>query len=63
MFNLREFVKPGLIEAIGNLPDYQIKLNAAGWHRDGTLTEEDMAEIKALIDAQHVESESEEVLE
>lgn len=49
MFNLREFIKKGLIAAVGKMADYQIILNAVGWHEKGVLTEEDLAEINALI--------------
>ena len=49
MFNLREFIKKGLIKAVGNMADYQVILNAAGWHEKGVLLEEDLAEINALI--------------
>ena len=47
MFNLREFIKRGLLEAIGSMADYQIILNAAGWFDKGVLTESDLAEINA----------------
>ena len=49
MFNLREFIKKGLLEAIGSMADYQIILNAAGWFDKGVLTENDLAEINARI--------------
>jgi hypothetical protein len=63
MFNLREFIKKGLLNAVGNMADYQVILNAAGWHEKGVLLEEDLAEIKDLIDAQHpTEDESEVIL-
>ena len=56
MFNLREFVKSGFLKAIGKMADYQIILNAAGWHDKGVLTEEDLAEIQAAIEGQYVEA-------
>jgi hypothetical protein len=62
MFNLREFIKKGLISAVGEMADYQVILNAAGWHEKGVLDESDLAEISALIDARHVE-ETEEITE
>lgn len=49
MFNLREFIKRGLLEAVGSMADYQIILNAAGWFDKGVLTESDLAEINARI--------------
>ena len=54
MFSLNGFVKKGLISAVGKMADYQVILNAVGWHEKGVLTEEDLAEINALIDAQQV---------
>lgn len=50
MFSLREFVKNGLLKAVGSMADYQIILNAAGWHEKGVLLEEDLAEIQAKIE-------------
>lgn len=49
MFNLRNFIKSGLIKAAGRMADYQIILNAAGWLEKGVLTEDDLAEIEAAI--------------
>ena len=51
MFSLREFVKKGLLDAVGFMPDYKIRLNAAGWHDKGVLDETDLAEISTKIDA------------
>lgn len=55
MFVLREFIKKGLLEAIGRMPNYQIILNAAGWHEKGVLMEDDLAEIQTAIDGQSEE--------
>ena len=52
MFNLRNFIKKGLLDAIGKMADYQVILNAAGWYEKGVLLEEDLAEIQADINAQ-----------
>ena len=52
-FNLREFIKKGLLNAVGKMADYQVILNSAGWHEKGVLTEEDLAEVQALIDAKN----------
>ena len=49
MFSLREFVKSGLIKAIGKMADYQVILNAAGWHEKGVLEETDLAEIQEYV--------------
>lgn len=50
MFNLRDFIKKGLLNAVGKMADYQVILNAVGWFEKGVLTEEDLAEIQSLID-------------
>ena len=66
MFSLREFVKNGLLKAIGNMADYQIILNSAGWLEKGVLNEDDLADIQTAIDAQYpepVEETTEEVIE
>ena len=60
MFNLREFIKNGLIKAVGHMADHQVILNAASWHEKGVLLEEDLAEINALIDAHNAPMGSEE---
>ena len=51
MFNLKDFIKKGLLEAVGHMADYQVILNAAGWHEKGVLDEDDLAEIQAAIEA------------
>lgn len=51
MFSLRDFIKKGLIDAVGKMADYQIILNAAGWLEKGVLTEGDLADIQTLIDS------------
>lgn len=53
MFNLKDFIKSGLLGAVGKMADYQIILNAAGWLEKGVLDENDLAEIQALIDAKN----------
>lgn len=52
MFSLRDFVKRGLLDAVGKLADYQVILNAAGWQQKGVLQEEDLAEIDERIKGQ-----------
>lgn len=52
-FSLREFIKKGLLDAVGKMADYQIILNAAGWYEKSVLTEEDLAEINTAIEAQY----------
>lgn len=55
MFSLRKFVKSGFMKAIGKMADYQIILNALGWHEKGVLTEEDLEEIQITIEGQNIE--------
>lgn len=57
MFNLAIFIKTGLLDAVGKLADYQVILNAAGWHEKGVLTAEDLAEIQTAIEAQYIVAE------
>ncbi len=59
MFSLREFIKSGLILAVGKMADYQIILNAAGWHEKGVLEEIDLAEIQSVINEQYIVIEEE----
>ena len=63
MFNLREYIKRGFLQAVGKMSDYQIILNSAGWHEKGVLTENDLAEINEKIEAQYVEETFEENIE
>lgn len=57
MFSLSNFVKSGLIKAVGHMADYQIILNAAGWLEKGVLTEADLADIQNAIDMQYARPE------
>lgn len=50
MFSLREFIKKGLLDAVGKMADYQVILNAVGWYEKSVLTQEDLAEIQGKID-------------
>ena len=52
-FDLRAFVKKGLIDGVGRLADYRVILNAAAWKEKGVLTETDLSELEALIDAKN----------
>ena len=49
MFSLKEFIKRGLINAIGKMPDYYVIMNATGWYEKGVLTEDDLAEINEKL--------------
>ena len=53
MFSMRNFVKRGLLAAVGKQPDFWIILNAAGWADKGVLVEADLEEIQAAIDVQN----------
>ena len=59
MFSLRDFVKKGFLDAIGKMADYQIILNAAGWHEKGVLTEDDLSEINQAMENYVPEGEAE----
>ncbi len=59
MFSLGDFIKKGLLNAVGKMADYQVILNAAGWLEKGVLTEDDLAEIQTVIDAQYTIAEEE----
>ena len=52
-FTLKSYIKRGLIAAVGKMADYQIILNSAGWMEKGVLSEADLAEVQAAIDAQY----------
>lgn len=54
MFELREYIKKGFMAAVGKMSDYKIILNSAGWMEKGVLTEEDLEEINAAIEAQYI---------
>lgn len=58
MFSLKEFIKKGLVNAVGKMADYQVILNSVGWYEKGVLMEDDLAEIQALIDAQYTAAET-----
>lgn len=64
MFSLKNFIKKGLMDAVGKMADYQVILNAAGWHEKGVLDESDLAQINERIEAQYqVQQSAEEFLE
>ena len=52
MFSLRDFIKKGLLTAVGSMADYQVILNAVGWFEKGVFGESDLEEIQKAIDAQ-----------
>ena len=54
MFSLKDFIKKGLLNAVGKMADYQVILNAAGWLEKGVLDEADLMEIQIAIEAQYI---------
>lgn len=64
MFNFREYIKKGFLNAVGKMSDYQIILNSAGYLEKGVLTEDDLSEINEAIEKQYIVEEiPEEVIE
>ena len=59
MFNLKGFIKKGLLDAVGKQADYWVILNAAGWLEKSVLDETDLEEINAAIDAKNTAPEVE----
>lgn len=55
MFSLKDFIKKGLLDAIGKMGDWQVILNATGWFEKGVLTMDDLEEINGAIEAQYTE--------
>ena len=62
-FTLKNYIKRGLIAAVGKMADYQIILNSAGWMEKGVLDETDLMDIQTVIDAQYAVEEPETVVE
>ena len=63
MFQLRNFIKRGLLDAVGKMADYWVIMNAVGWMEKGVLSEADLADISAAIEASHPVELPEEVVE
>jgi hypothetical protein len=59
-FDARDFLKGGLIGAVGKKPDYKIKLDAMQWYDKGYLEDSDLAEIQEAIENQYIEPETDE---
>ncbi len=49
MFNYRNFLMQGFMNAVGRLADYQIILNANGYFEKGVLEEADLESLQKLI--------------
>ena len=52
-FSTRNFVKQGLLNAVGKQADYWIIQNALGWHEKGVLDLNDLEEIQNAIDTKN----------
>jgi len=59
-FSLHDFIMAGLRDAVGQLPDYKVIMNATGWYEKNVLTEADLAELQVLIDEKNSPEEPEE---
>lgn len=53
IFDRRKFVKTGMLDAVGKMPDYWVVDNSLGWNEKGVLTEDDLAEIQAAVDSKN----------
>lgn len=60
IFSQRDFLRKGLLDAVGKRPDYWVRLNAYGWYDKGVLTNDDLVEIDARIEAQNADAAEEE---
>jgi len=49
MFDLKNFIKKGLMDAVGKTEGYQIILIAAYWFDKKVLNEKDMSDIETVI--------------
>lgn len=49
MFSLHDFIMDGLCRAIGKMADFQVILNAVGWHTKAVLSTEDLELLAAKI--------------
>lgn len=58
-FSYRDFIKKGFLSAVGNMADYQIMLNAAGYYEKGVLISEDLGEIQTAIEEKNTHLEEE----
>ena len=59
VFSLRDFVKTGLLLAVGKMADYQIILNSASWLEKGVLTEDDLSEVQTAMYERNAHTENE----
>lgn len=53
--NTRARIKRAFIDAVGKKPDYWVILNSQEWCKKDVLTESDLEEIDALIEAKNAQ--------
>ena len=63
MFEPRNFLKKNFLRNVGRVADAYIADRAKYWNEKGILTEEDLAEIDAKIEAQHSANIAEDIQE
>lgn len=54
MFDINEFIMKTLKGMIGKYPDFQVREYSLNWHEKGKLTEDDLATVDSLIEAQYI---------
>lgn len=54
MFDRRNFIKKGLLDAIGKQADFWVIINADDYAEKGVLTDDDLKEINEKIEAQYL---------
>lgn len=62
MFSLRNYIKRGLLDAVGKQPDYWVIINSVGWMEKNVLLEEDLAEINDAIVKNNLRAEADNVV-
>jgi len=63
MFNLRNYIKQGYLDAVGKMPDFWIIINSTGYFEKGVFLQKDLAEINAKIEEKNTPKEIEVVEE
>lgn len=59
MFNITDFIMATLIGMIGEYPDFQVREYALNWYSKGKLTEDNLATLDIIIEAQYATNETE----
>ncbi len=55
MFSVNNWLMKTIKGMIGNYPDFQVREWASDWYRIGKITEDNLAELDAIIENQHIE--------